>query len=61
MFAIIGIIVVFGAVIGGFLMEHGEADGADAAERVDHHRGSGDRHDAGGESAAGDDEDHQER
>ena len=24
MFAIIGIVVVFGAVIGGFLMEHGK-------------------------------------
>ena len=41
MFAIIGIVVVFGAIVAGYLMEKGKPDGAGAAGRVDHHRRSG--------------------
>jgi hypothetical protein len=41
MFIIIGIVVVFGAVVGGFLMEHGP-EGADAARGGGDHRRSRD-------------------
>ncbi len=41
MFAIIGILVVFGAVVGGYLMEHGNLKVLVAARGTADHRGSG--------------------
>jgi hypothetical protein len=40
MFAIIGIVVVFGCVVAGYLMEHG-ISGLDSAGRTGHHRRCG--------------------
>ena len=38
MFAIIGIVVVFGCVVAGYLMEHGNHPSAHPARGIDHHR-----------------------
>ena len=59
MFSIIGIVVVFGAVIAGLLDGAWKYKRSDAARRTGHHSGRGDRDRAGCEPASHSEEDRQ--
>ena len=54
MFAIIGIVVVFGAIVAGYLMEHGNLRVLVQPAELHHHRRSGYRHHPGCQSATHD-------